>query len=624
MNVILFSLLSMVILIPIIYFIPLRITTKGKMIIVAASFAISLICGLLTKIFLSLWQSILLIIALALLLTLILSKRFSSVFVNKSEATMIKEDVEDEIAIKDTQLLHSEEKSELSFLGEQEAKDLHDHSIQDKGLDQDAFLFDDYEKSLEFDLELQDSFNREESPLYDIKSYDSKNEEKDLLHDIEQTADKAIFTNDALNNENSSIQKDELLAVENEWLDNLDVMEPFDTNNKEKDLLHDIEQTADKAIFTDDVMNNENFSIQKDELSQVENGWLDNLDVMVVDEAEFSSSIETNLESVQDDNELSNKSTSYLSELEKVMLYENLPKEDSKDNAETIVNQDTLLNVDEIEMLLENHPQLEANEQVAVLLETPEDLVGQSSFKTLENIEEPTALESLENIEESSVLENLEDIMEPSVTENTDGTGEVSVLENEEDTIDESMLEEEVNDDVSEQSESPIVLTEKQDKHPIHLVEQEDTEANLQEIVVNAEAETTPIAEVPEILPIDDENDNVTDMITDDDNVLGQTEEQIRLNEQQKQVFQTMLVQADISKKTLNPDQYEQMLISFLGNKLPASEQYTLSLLLVEHYIKIKNEPLLLQLLEQMEDEFSHFPILLQEIHYLQEQYVEK
>ncbi|KAA9023141.1 hypothetical protein [Niallia endozanthoxylica] len=686
MNVVIFSLLSMVILIPIIYFIPLKITTKGKLIIVAASLGISLICGLLTKLFLSLWQSILLIIALVMLLTLILSKRFSSFFVNKSEtteATMMKEDEEDEIVTKEAQWLHPEEKSELPFLGEQQADDLHAHSIHDKGLNQDALLFEDHEKSPEFELELLDSFNREESPLYDIKPFNSNDEEKDRVNTLEQK-DKAIFTDDILNNENVSIKKDELLAGENEWLDNLDVMEPFNLNSEEKDRLNtDIDQ-QDQSNLTKDVLNDENFSIQKDELPAVENGWLDNLDVMVVDEAELSSSIDNNLESVQDDKNPSDRSTSYLSELEKVMLSENSLEEDSKDNTELIIDEDMLVNVDELEMLLKNHPQLEANEQVAVLLETPEDIEGNSTLESLEIIEEPTAFETLEGIEEfsnletlevieeiskpetleskeeptafetleskeeptafetleaieepavfetlkniddQSILETLEDIIEPSVTEHRENTKEVSVLENEEDNIDDFILEEEEKDGVSERTESPTAETEKKDYHPIPLVEQEDVEVDLQETVVNEETENTLIGEVPEHLPIDHETDDSTDMTAEDDNVLSQTEEQIGLNEQQKQVFQTMLVQADISKKTLEPDQYEQMLISFLSNKLPAVEQYTLSLLLAEHYIKIKNEQLLLQLLGQMEDEFSHFPILLQEIHYLQEQYVKK
>lgn len=75
-KLLIFSLISLIILIPIIYFLPLKLTKKGKLTVVAASFLIAL-AGLLTKVYMQLWQSILLLAGLILLLSLVLTKKFA-------------------------------------------------------------------------------------------------------------------------------------------------------------------------------------------------------------------------------------------------------------------------------------------------------------------------------------------------------------------------------------------------------------------------------------------------------------------------------------------------------------------------------------------------------------------
>lgn len=82
-----FSLISLIILIPIIYFLPLKLTLKGKITVIAISFLIA-IAGLLTKVFMQLWQSILLLVGLILLLSMILTKKYSPELFPVSEATV--------------------------------------------------------------------------------------------------------------------------------------------------------------------------------------------------------------------------------------------------------------------------------------------------------------------------------------------------------------------------------------------------------------------------------------------------------------------------------------------------------------------------------------------------------
>ena len=68
-ELLIFSLISLIILIPIIYFLPLNLTKQGKMTVIAVSFLIAL-AGLLTKVFMQLWQSVLLLVGLILLLSM--------------------------------------------------------------------------------------------------------------------------------------------------------------------------------------------------------------------------------------------------------------------------------------------------------------------------------------------------------------------------------------------------------------------------------------------------------------------------------------------------------------------------------------------------------------------------
>lgn len=96
------------------------------------------------------------------------------------------------------------------------------------------------------------------------------------------------------------------------------------------------------------------------------------------------------------------------------------------------------------------------------------------------------------------------------------------------------------------------------------------------------------------------------------------------LQEEQREVFQTILVQAEIAKKVLNDDQYEHFLQSYINYDRPAVECFTFASMLIEHYIKSQNHDALLSLLGNLEERFSRFPILLQEIHYLQAHYASK
>ncbi len=139
-GLIIFSFISMIILIPISYFLPLKITPKGKILIVAISFLISMV-GLFTTVFLALWQSILMMIALVLLLTLILSKRFSPFLFSLPDKSSIKIDHFEfqKEKKKDSDYLE-ENLAPLSFK-QQNVENVSTYSIENKAMDPDDQLF---------------------------------------------------------------------------------------------------------------------------------------------------------------------------------------------------------------------------------------------------------------------------------------------------------------------------------------------------------------------------------------------------------------------------------------------------------------------------------------------------
>ena len=91
-----------------------------------------------------------------------------------------------------------------------------------------------------------------------------------------------------------------------------------------------------------------------------------------------------------------------------------------------------------------------------------------------------------------------------------------------------------------------------------------------------------------------------------------------------EQVLTTMFLQAEIAQNSLENEQYEQLLLDFIHYNIPAADRYPFVVLLIEHYSNINNNDELENIFVQLIEEFSEYPNLLQEIHYLQSNYVKK
>ncbi|MFS0861726.1 hypothetical protein [Fredinandcohnia sp. 179-A 10B2 NHS] len=91
-----------------------------------------------------------------------------------------------------------------------------------------------------------------------------------------------------------------------------------------------------------------------------------------------------------------------------------------------------------------------------------------------------------------------------------------------------------------------------------------------------------------------------------------------------QQVLQIMVSQLKLLRKSLPSAQYEKLIISHLHPDLSDRDCYTFISLLIEHYVLEEKYHKLLTLLMEYRGRFKKYPIILQEINYLLEEYCKK
>lgn len=92
----------------------------------------------------------------------------------------------------------------------------------------------------------------------------------------------------------------------------------------------------------------------------------------------------------------------------------------------------------------------------------------------------------------------------------------------------------------------------------------------------------------------------------------------------QHQLLHNLLAQLQAAKRVLGQAQYEEMVRGCLSPSLPLSDYYTFASLLIKHYAAAKEYQKLQLLLGDLEAKYKDYPIILQEIHFLQKIYLSK
>ncbi|MFB9989153.1 hypothetical protein ACFFLP_17290 [Bacillus benzoevorans] len=481
-ELLIFSLISLIILIPIIYFLPLNLTKKGKITVIAVSFLIA-IAGLLTKVFMQLWQSILLLIGLILLLSMILTKKFSPVLFSAANGSA--NEIESDDHEKDTKTANFTKMESIPVMpsyGMNENADMRNES-----------------------LELE---KPEDKTIVWQKNEDYKINELEELHAFENNADKekeVIFPND------DALFSPSLQSA------------AFIENKETPPLSHleweEIEELAPIAL-------EEQPEAEKEEM--VVNGDLSYLseleEFMLESQAEVAASSEIFAEP----------------ETETDTEFEPETGVQSDDTADI----ETLLNSQ-----LEEETEHDNDSRTEAALEEDMEQVSTAGYPDLTDLSDEDLqvvyneeVEPEETMNEAPVVEAapeniIEDVQHPVQGAEGDGSGAVY-----EDTIDEMKLQEIQVTPFAEQQNPMEALAEIQE----------------------AAAETEVF---PEEHPALSENN-------------GRTIEH-------REVFETLLLQAEIAKKMQNKEQFEQIVESFLTYDESDNERYKMLKNLLKDYIKI-------------------------------------
>ena len=112
---------------------------------------------------------------------------------------------------------------------------------------------------------------------------------------------------------------------------------------------------------------------------------------------------------------------------------------------------------------------------------------------------------------------------------------------------------------------------------------------------------------------------------TEDTNLEDGDEEEAALEEQrhalQQQMLHLLASQLELQRDRLPAHQYESLIKEHLVDDLPPQDYYTFASMLIEHYIRNKELGKLEELLWNLREKFTEFPVIMMEIQYLYEQY---
>ncbi|PLS16869.1 hypothetical protein CVD28_14530 [Bacillus sp. M6-12] len=89
----------------------------------------------------------------------------------------------------------------------------------------------------------------------------------------------------------------------------------------------------------------------------------------------------------------------------------------------------------------------------------------------------------------------------------------------------------------------------------------------------------------------------------------------------QQKMFETMLSQLRLARLSLQPAEYEKLLKKYLHPEMPDQHYYNFAILLMEHYISVKDSKNFHNLMEELKDKYKKYPVLEQQIDYLYKHY---
>ncbi|MEH7384761.1 hypothetical protein V7147_04990 [Bacillus sp. JJ1521] len=259
----------------------------------------------------------------------------------------------------------------------------------------------------------------------------------------------------------------------------------------------------------------------------------------------------------------------------------------------------------EIEMELnDNNNEIQVNDEVA---EVPEETAEIQPIE-LDEIEDEVlniAQPALEEVQ----FDSLQVISDEQPNEDS-GLEEIPIIETVDHELEEIMVVSTDEDDIilnPFENEQQIEEELPDSLEGINELEEiESIEVEIPENEVENETESDDLSS-EELDAIDGETD-IQD-VQDNHNLLSQ------------QLFATMISQIRLSRNKLSNAQYEKMIVDHLHPGISDHDYYTFVSLLIDHYIETKQYSELTSLISQNKTRFEKYPVILQEINFLLEEY---
>lgn len=645
MEVYVFGIIFILILLPILYFIPIGISLKEKVLIAIVSFLLAEI-GLFLNQFLGIWKTLLILVLLAVVVTYIVETR-------------IRPRLTDSKGGRNALLEESEENSDLFKKKEEPGEldsDIDSESDGDYDLGQDAIdrLLTEMNKSKTEPIE-----DITDANLDNIHKKDFKIDNEDYIEPVEDSF---------INKENTE--------------DEIDVIEPADTSLDSETEIEEFTQNQEPEV--DDTPNEDPSQLAKsiDAKSEID------FEKLLEDHTSDGNYYEEN--SPYDEELLLERSQLFeqLDELEgghdkevlgNIELIEEVEEEQSIESVEDLVNQLDVINpieqvetsqpVESVESMLEELEDLEPLDQVE---ETqPEfEVTNVSVIEVLEELEPIDIVEDSPKESVDNLFEELDDIepvgqedenkLEGSIGSMLEELEEIRPIVHLDDDHPEGSIED-VSDDLDEigpigqveykvEDSIETAIEELNEIEPIEQVNEEEPVETFESILAELEEITPAELEKPvqfdhfdeEVLPEENEQlaeenlkimDDLEDITTSEEiqkgdtiveeYVLGQKDEEISptRSEIQRQILQTMVSQINYSKSRVSDEEYENLVQAYMQPSLPALEYYTFAYMLIEHYIAKGQFEKLTLLINELSNKFDQYPVIKLQLEYLKEKY---
>ncbi|MBE4908158.1 hypothetical protein IMZ08_08835 [Bacillus luteolus] len=252
MENILFAFLALILLIPLLYFLPLGFKKQGKLIIVGISLLLALF-GLLANTVFNLWQTSLLLLVFALAATYLIEKRLSTlIFADKGSSRL-----EEEVEVSNDHVVSSSEEETEGIINEEKEVEAEKFSATSETLLLKDANEDHQEDSLSLELDEIEYFSTDPKDGIDDDTI-GKVSEKELDEEwfVEKTQSDDLKDQTLVHNEETTTETEEVKAEQNDADDasivdyNIDeIINEAEANTVENELAHTVDNTEETISF---------------------------------------------------------------------------------------------------------------------------------------------------------------------------------------------------------------------------------------------------------------------------------------------------------------------------------------------------------------------------------------